>query len=215
MIDGAFGFGEIKAPFGSAVIDMASGGMLVNTESGSFQVGLSDVVAEASRYDSALQGYINSQLDFYFMRGGVSLYAESRGDSHSLNGPREYCNFVGCDPMFSGWYPGYDDQFFFELFQKRPPGVPPAPRPPSHEECVAAFEDVVEARLAVDQAEEVCKLAARSGSKAKGVACGLMLLYGAIKTSQAANRGAGCAVPPEPPPPPPEHGYYTWWGWTN
>lgn len=205
FVDGVNQYGEIADKFGNAYIDAASSEVLLDLASGSHVISFDEIVNAASQGNPTRSALIRAEIDYVFRQGGVTLgYMNADRDSQSLNGPRNYCLYTGCDPSMPDW--NWDNGANWDLIQRRPPSPPPPPPPPRTDECAEAFAEIVEARLAVEAAEALCK---NANTRPELITCGVMVLYGGVRTSLAATRGANCVVPPTPPPPPPP-GY---WGW--
>lgn len=209
-VDGVNQVGELSDDFGRAFIDASANQVLIESGSRSFLVSFSEIADAASAGNVIRKARINAEMDYVFRGGGTALADGGMGmpnpwDSPGLTNFRDFCGALQCQDRFSGWVGDWS-------FGLNPPSMPPPPQPappPPAERCSDAFAEIVEARLAVDAAEAVCKTATNRG---KYIQCGVMVLYGAIRTTTASHRAAECVVPPPAPPPiPPGSGY---WGWT-
>ncbi|WP_147653826.1 hypothetical protein [Vulcaniibacterium gelatinicum] len=207
--DGVNRFGEIQDRFGHAFIDAAANQVSISTQSGSFGVSFAEIAEYASRGDPVRKEWINSELDYVFREGGVTLADGGMGlsspkDSRSLTNYRDFCAALQCGDRMSGWLDGWH-------FEQKPPSRPPKerPKPPPVDECAEAFAEVVDARLALDAAENTCKRATTRGGH---LACATMTVYAGVRTALASRRAAECAVPPPPESTPPKGPEY--WGWS-
>lgn len=209
-VDGVNQVGDVVDDFGRALIDASTNQVQIQSGSRSFQVSFNEIAEMASEDNVARKALIHAEINHVFRGGGTGLAdggmgMYNPGDPPGLTDYRNFCGALQCQDRFSGWMGNWT----FGL--KPPPAPPPTPPqpPPPEEVCSDAFAEVVEARLAVDAAEAICKSAT---SRGKMIKCGVMVVYGAIRTSTASQRAAHCVVPPPaPPPPPPGSGY---WGWT-
>lgn len=181
---------------GRAFFDAQSNEVLVTTDTRAYVVTFSELITVASQGDPIRASQIGADLNAIFKSGAVVMgNLSSDAENIGLNGPRNYCNYVGCEPAANDWDVGSSSLWDFQ--KMRPPSLPPPPPAPSP--CMEAMELMVETKFAFEGTQASCKVIA---SKGKAVWCAAAYAYTQWQAAKAAERASQYVAPPPPPPAP-------------